>query len=294
MTFDLTYQNWLIYSGEGKDFTVSYNNLRKTNSTYYQETVRAWKLIWEQRQGTIYVMYSGGIDSEYTLAVFQTLKLPVTPVIVKFKGGLNEHDYYYAEKYCQNHDMNPIIIDFDLINFVESGRMLDLAMHCKCQAYQYMSTLECILKLDGTVLMADGDPYLKFNSMKNSWDFIEFERFRGLCDFFKIHNITGSPLILSYTAEMLSSFMLDPWIVKLANNGRPGRLSSFSTRPLIYNNNSNFALEQRPKYGGFENFEKLDIYKEHPVFKEFKNLTAEYCNDIFVDYTEFINQHGLL
>lgn len=287
------YNDYLKYIGHGKDFRTEIVDLHKTKLTYFEETVNAFKLLYEQKQGKIYVFYSGGIDSEYAISIFQVLKIPIVPVIIKFQNDLNSHDTDYAFKFCRDRKLDPLVIDFDIIKFVESGRILDISTRFKNYAYQYNATLDTIMKFDGTVFMAEGDPYFRIDTDTNTWNYIEFERNLSLIEFFKEYNVTGTPILLAYTSGMLSSLLLDPVIKKLTNNEFPGRISSFSSRYKIYNNNPYFSLESRQKYGGYEKFEQLDIFKTHPVFDEFKKLIEQYSNLHIRDYKKFLIETGL-
>ena len=287
------HNNYFKYIGQGKDFRTEISDLHCTTLSYFEETVRAFRLLHEQKQGNIFVFYSGGIDSEYAIAVFKHMNISVTPVIINFKDDLNSHDTHYAFKFCRNNGIEPIVIDFDFIEFIESGRILDIATKINCHAYQYTPTLECMLKFDGTIFMAEGDPYLKLNVTTNEWEYLNFERIAALNNFFQKYNIQGTPNMLSYTSGMLSAFMRHRAIRELAQGERPGRLSSFSTRHRLYNDNSTFSLETRPKFGGYEKIEQLDIFKNHPVFKVFDKLTVEYSNHDVRNYHDFMKESGL-
>lgn len=287
------YKNYLEYCGHGAEFTTKISDLQKTKNTYYQETVNAMRLLLEQKQGKIYVFYSGGIDSEYAIMVLKSIGVTVIPVIIKFREELNAHDTYYAFKFCKMQGLDPLVIDFDLIEFVKSGRILDISEQFKNYAYQYNATLHTITKFDGTIFMAEGDPYFSLDKNNNTWNYIEFERNGALINFFKHHNIVGTPLLLCYTSGMLSSILTDPVIKNLANHNSPGKTSSFSSRHKIYNNNPYFYLEPRQKYGGYEKFEQLKIFKQHPVFLEFEKLKSLYSHVHVRNYHTFIQEQNL-
>jgi hypothetical protein len=78
-------------------------------------------------------------------------------------------------------------------------------------------------------------------------------------------------------------------MAELANNLHPGKLGSLSSKHKIYNNYSNFNLEVRPKYTGYELIEQSEIFK-HESFKELEEF-GKTCNGYFKeDYFKFIDR----
>jgi hypothetical protein len=256
----LLYDNYLQTSGNGPTWKVEISNPSRFIKSYYEETVNVAEILWSQKQGNLFLCYSGGLDSEYVLSVFKSLGMPITPVIMRTQ--YNHHETQYAFKYCDENSITPVIIDLDYDKFVESGEFLKIATEYKIAAYQLPSNLWLTTQIDGTVITGDSDPHL-FLHNDNKWYVDEIEPVYAQFEFFKKNNIHGTPFFLSYTSEQYFAFLTDPTMLSLARNEIPGKTGSYSSKVHVYNNQNRFKLEQRVKKHGYEIVEQSPIFN-HP------------------------------
>lgn len=252
--------NYLNWSGNGPTWKVNIDPVSRSVKSFYEETVLVAEKIWAEKQGEIHVCYSGGLDSEYVLAVFRTLGMNITPVIMRTQ--YNHHETEYAFKYCETHNITPVVIDLDYDKFVESGDFLKIASDYKIAAFQMPSNLWLATQVDGTVITGDSDPHL-FLGADKKWYVDELEPLYTQFEFYEKNNIFGTPFFLSYTAEQYLAFLTDPTIQKLANNEIHGKVGSYSSKVHVYNNQDKFVLEQRVKKHGYEIIEQSPIFN-HP------------------------------
>jgi hypothetical protein len=262
--------------------SIEIDALPTTVSNYYQETIKAAEQIVSLQQGKLYMLYSGGMDSEYALSVFLSMGIDVVPVIIKLNPGYNEHEVKYAHSLVSARNLTPVIVDIDFDQFVKSGKILDIANSMQLGIYHYSATAYAVSKLDGTVLMGDGEPYIKLN---NTWDVEVYEYEFGIGRYFTNNGIHGTPYFLRYTPEMMYSFLTSNRIKELADDQYPGKLGSNSSKVFVYNEHSGFNLEPRTKFHGYEIIEQSDIFK-HDVFKEFKSW--DYGTTYSKNYHKFI------
>jgi len=279
--------DYITTDGSNDSFTVNIKSFPKTHNNYFIESLRAAEEIYSNKQGKLHILYSGGVDSEYALSVFLSLGMDVTPVIVKMAPSYNEHDLKYAFDFCYEKKLKPVVIDIDFEEFVNSGKILDIAKSMKSCVYHYSTTAHAISKLDGTVICGDGEPYIKRND-DGTWSVTFYEYDYSLVNYFTNNGIYGTPRFSTYRPEMIPSFLKNPRMRELAENKHQGKLGSNSSKVLIYNSVSNFKLKIRPKYHGFELIENLDIFKNE-IFKEFDSLpwTGVYSED----YYQFLNRY---
>jgi hypothetical protein len=257
MKLQNNYLNWL---GNGPTWKVDIDPVSRPVKSFYKETVLVAEKVWAEKQGNLHVCYSGGLDSEYVLAVFRTLGMNITPVIMRTK--YNYHETQYAFKYCDAHNISPVVIDLDYDKFVESGDFLKIASEYRIAAFQMPSNLWLAKQIDGTVITGDSDPHLFLNT-DGKWYVDELEPLYTQFEFYKKNNIFGTPFFLSYSAEQYLAFLTDPTIQKLANNEIYGKAGSYSSKVHIYNNQNKFILEQRVKKHGYEIVEQSPIFN-HP------------------------------
>jgi hypothetical protein len=287
---ELLKNNYLRTFGHGSQFTVEIDPPRDKNGNFHLLSRTLAETIQENKEGPIYVLYSGGLDSEYVLNTFLSLKINVIPVIIKLNPDYNNHDVKYAFDFCQSKKLKPLIIDVDFNNFVKSGKIVDLAERFKIGAYQLPCTFDVLEKLDGTIVMGShGSPHLFYNKEKNKWFIDEYEPIHTVLDFFKTKKIHGCPFFLVHTAEQYLSFLLDPNMKKLVNNEFPGKLGNNSTKYLVYNNGSDFNLTNRQKYTGYENIEKSEIFN-HENLKFFNDTGKQWWGIYAIEYHELIGK----
>jgi hypothetical protein len=288
---NLVHNNYLRPSGSGNTFSVDIDPTTSTETTnYFEASKQAAEMVADSRQGELHLMYSGGVDSEYTLALFNHLDIPITPVIIKLLPDYNAHDVAYAFKYCEQQGIEPLVFDLNFDDFVNSGQMYRIALAMNCSKFQYAATAYAISQLNGTVLCGDGEPYIRLDPETNRWNIMIHEYEYGLANHFKLNNICGTPHFNRYTKEMYYEFLKDSRMWDLANNRVPGKTSSFSSKWIVYNRHSGFNLEERPKYHGYENIEQRDIFSNESFDLIEKIVGQEYNGDWVVDYFNFLKE----
>jgi hypothetical protein len=251
--------DYMRSSGNGPTWSVEIDPARRPIKSYYEETCIAAEMIWAQKSGPLQLCYSGGLDSEYVLAVLTKLGMKVEVVIMR--NDYNYHETQYAFKYCTDHNIVPTIVDLDFDHFVDSGNMIEIAQSMKCAAYQIPASMWLAKQLDGTVLTGNDPPHMKLHH--EGWYLDEEEIIHSQFNWWRQNNIQGTPFFLSYTPELMLSFLLDPAMQDLANNRYPGKLGTNSTKVQVFNRDSGFNLTQRVKQTGYEKIEQSLIF-QHP------------------------------
>mgnify|MGYP001459128768 CR=1 FL=1 len=104
-------------------------------------------------------------------------------------------------------------------------------------------------------------------------------------EFFQM--LEGTPDFLRYTPEMTASFLMEPRVVQLVNNEHPGKLSTRTSKHMIYS--QNMKLAQRSKFTGWEKLEKLPIM-QHELFKEFDILKEKYNGVYELGYNDLVDE----
>lgn len=266
--------NYLRTFDSGKKFRAEIDPPKNKNANFHTESLALAETVYQNKQGKLYLMYSGGVDSEYILNLFVSLGIDIIPVIIKLNPYYNDHDVKYAFDFCESKNLKPVVIDLDFNNFVESGRIVDIAEEFKIAAYQLPSTFACLDQLDGTIVMGShGPPHMFLDQSTNTWCVDEIEPLHTVLKYFEKNNINGCPYFLVHTPEQYLSFLQHPIMQGLADHKFPGKLGNNSTKGLVYNDISGFNMAPRQKYTGYENIENSEIFN-HPnlkIFNEFKN-----------------------
>jgi hypothetical protein len=280
---DLSFNNYFSTENHGTQWKINLKPCSRTIiDTFHKECVRAAEIIYEQRQSPLTLLFSGGLDGEYMIRVFQTAGIPFKVAIISY-GEYNAHDTKYAYDFCNNHNITPTIVDVDIKEFIESGKIVDVATTAKCCAYQMPSIMHGLTKLDGTLIMANGEPYVK--RYENEWRWQETERVNSYMNWYTENRIDGTPDFLRYTPEVTLSFLTHPVVKEIINNPNTGKLSTRTSKHNLYSTDYSFA--PRPKYTGWEEIEKTSLMKNE-AFLEIEKLKEKYNGQFEIEYNTLI------
>jgi len=280
--------NYMRPNGVLSDFKIELDPLPTKFDNYFIETCRAAEEIYNLKQGKLHLLYSGGLDSEYALSVFLHLGMDITPVIIKLNPGYNDHDLEYAFKFCESKNIKPLIIDIDFPHFVKSGKFYDIMKITEGSVYTISTTAYALGQINGSVLVAANEPYIGKHPDTGEWYFV-LERWAwGLERYCNINSIDGTVSFNAYTPEMVSSWLMDPRMAELANNLHPGKRDSQSSKHYVYNRDSGFNLEIRPKFHGWEKI-ILDTIYQHEDFEKCHNeIYAKFKGRWSIKYFDLI------
>lgn len=280
--------DYIKFKNNGVTWQLEFSNPLRQSKSYFEESCITAETVWNNREGPVHLLYSGGMDSEYVLNVFLSMGMNIVPVIIQLNPGYNYHETQWAFDFCKSKGLNPVIIDIDFDHFVSSGSMYNYALRMESSMYHYSAIAYAIDQIDGTIVLGEGEPYIRYMPENNSWNVEIYEYDYCIMKHLAINKRQGISNFLSYSAEMHLAFLQDPRIVELAANKWPGKLGSNTSKVLVYNRNANFNIVPRWKNHGYEVIEKLPIF-EHSEFKKFDNLKMRWNGLYSVDYYSHIN-----
>lgn len=194
------------------------------------------------------LLFSGGGDSEVILRCYTELKIPVNIFIFKYKNDYNAHDVRHALRICNELNITPTVIDFDLDHFFENDAY-DIWTKTYVKTAGRLPHMKMIEYLDNIPITGDGDPLWVFNN--NIWEF-ELEE---LCHAQGVYcNSINRPMITDwyeYSPEIILSHALLPRIQAILNSSI--EVDWYRVKYLLYKDLwPEFVL--RPKRNGFEKF----------------------------------------
>jgi len=296
---NLIKDNYLRGSGNGKYWHVDIDPPKGKVKSYHEETLETARYVYENKQGKIHLLYSGGLDSQYVFNVLHSLKMDFVPVIIRVQGRGMIHDYNheeskYAFEHCKCLGIKPKVIVFDFDPFFESGELIELADQFECGSWMIPATMKVAKELDEFIVMGNDPPYLKYFQDTDSWCLEELEIIHSILRFFHRFEVPGCPFFLSYRAEQMLSFLLDPTIVDLANGKYPGKLGTNSSKCHVFNNGSGFNMvnydwKTRKKMTGYEEFLNTDLGKSY-MMDHFQAWKLQYYGGYYEDYHRVVER----
>ena len=245
---ELIKDNYLRGSGSSATWQVDIDPPKRKVKSYFEETLLTSEYMYANKTGKLLLMLSGGLDSEYVFRVFRYLKFDFTPVIIRLIGkhcstDYNANDTAQGFKLCKTYNIEPIVINFDFDEFFDSEEIFELMHTWRCRGIGVVTILKVAESLDGFTVMGNDPPYLRFNENIKEWQLEEEELIHTLLRFYQGKNLNGCPFLLSYTPEMMLSFLLDPHVVDLASGRYPGKTGTNSTKSYVFNNGSGFDMD---------------------------------------------------
>lgn len=295
---ELMKDNYMYGTGNGPDWHVHIDPPKRKVKSFYEESVEAIEYIHANKTGKFQVLYSGGVDGQYVIELLRRLKMPFDVTIIHIKDStgtlLNGHEIIYAHEYCLSRNITPNKYNLNFTDFVESGKMLEIAESVTCCSIALPGTMYVSSQLDGFKILGNDPAYLK--DINGVWTVEELEYSHGLLRFFEKHKVNGVPFFLQYTAEMELAFLLDPAVRDLVNGVDPTRKGSNSIKSIVFNRVSDFNIPvydtatSKKKYTGYEKIYNSDFAKQHPNLIAYNELRAKWNGEWYIPYHELVEK----
>jgi hypothetical protein len=207
--------------------------------TYKEELLNNARMIREYYPGKFDVLYSGGVDSEVVLRVFNELKIKHNTIIVRYNDDYNYKEIECALEFVKSYNIPYKIIDFNLEKFYQN-EAYDLFVKSSCiRAGRLPHIKFCADFCDNIPIMGEGDIYWRRTlgsdyTQKSDWKFIMSEASHNcnmylnslgrenVCDFFE------------FTPNVIKSYNQLPIIKMLLNDQIPNKISNWSSKWLIH------------------------------------------------------------
>lgn len=249
-------------------WSVYYGRSRRMPLSFRAECSETARIIQQNTELPITVLFSGGVDSEVVVRAFQQAGIHFTAGILRFHNDLNLHDYIWAVLVCEELRIPYKIYELDLLKFWEN-ESYEYAKATSCVTPQLLSTMWLVDQVEGYAVIGSGEHYLRKRAAdfsfdhpygiktrepglypRTTWDLIEKEKIAAWYRHFIVRGRDGCPGFFQYTPELMLSWLVDPMGLDLTNDRIDGRWDSMGTKLKFYQQHYN--LKERTKYSGFE------------------------------------------
>lgn len=211
---------------------------------------------------------SGGIDSQAMVQCWQEANLKFDVAILVFNNNLNDHDVSVALRYCEQHNIKPIIYELDVIKFL-TRESPDYQEKYKCSSPQFATHYKFFDWLReqysgiccGGTALAPG---------KTNWGpglsaaQINFTEYAKINDYPVVGNFLGYDPALSWSIAVLTPKHEYDWNWLVDVNLRLEDVSRYQLKAIGYRRHGFDIMLQEDKFTGFE---KAKTY--------FKELTGD-------------------
>lgn len=225
----------------------------------------------------LFLSLSGGIDSEVMARVFLRNNIEFTAIILRHTEKTNLHDVTYADKFCKDHGIRSLIIDFDVKNFmnVKIPEYMNSGYNTSWRMFRFQQIylFELAERLNGTIVLGGGEQQYFCQDNKLV---MEYKSDFYMClEWLERNNKLHFPYFFKQNPEVFAAYM------------KVGLIDFLLTDPLYFVNvhpNTSFEkitvyhryfpeMERRKKYDGFENVKKQEWFQNHVA--EYKKKVGE-------------------
>ncbi len=242
-----------------QNYQVWFDRPEYQHGSLREESIKAARSIRDSTDKEIVVLYSGGLDSEWTMESFRLAGIKVTALRVIYANGGNDHDMFWANRYLKrtNHES---VIDYklDLADWYKSDEQKSLALATQTPELAYTAQFRALLEsqngnrvfitsYDEPLLVADDT-----DKENRKWNVTYSERHYSVVKLFENYGVDGCSNWSRQSSSLFAAFVTQPQWMALASN---------LYNPLVWNSEMikvpmfQFAfpnLEARTKYTGFE------------------------------------------
>lgn len=269
------------------EFIVDYDSPNRPVESFRQECILAAKKAIESNSYNlpIVVMMSGGIDSQLVAESLLSANIPfkcvigcLHTIVADEKIIFNSHDYQYAERWCQTHNIDILYCDIDV--FSNNNLLSNYVLSAKGFSPQYACHMY-IMKWcnDRGYFFIAGNGEMDLVLRDNEYFMLDEQREFTLDNFCKLHNLTGIFQFWKQDSYLISAFLMLPTVKKLMYQN--------VERLLDYKHvcfSDAFDFEPRPKATGFEKIQQWDyIMRNH-----LKIYTGQYDHKYYTPISKFL------
>lgn len=219
--------------------------------SHKEELLENTRVIRDQFIGPFDLLFSGGLDSEIVLRCYRELKIPINVFIFKYENDYNYHDVRHALRICDELNVTPKVIDFNLKNFFEKDAydIWKKGYFHKAGRLPHMKMLDY---LDNIPIMGDGDPYWVFKD--KMWQFELGELNHSQSIYCNIINKTAIVDWYEYSPEVFLSQAAMPRLASVISSNTPNDLLSNDQFKYFLYKDVWPEIVVRPRRNGFEGF----------------------------------------
>jgi len=249
---ELTHKNHFKFGYKDDKWYAKYGRCEREPYDFRRECVETAKLIGRSTDLPIYVLLSGGVDSEVVARSFMEAKVPFSCVIAKYNNDINKYDIDYAFDFVKKYNIPYYIFHLDVVDFWEE--YLDTyALKTDCTSPQLPVIMWLSDQVVGYIIIGSGECYM-FKNEHDEFELWEKEKIASWYRHYINTNKHGAPGFFQYTPELMLSFINDPIIQKTTD------VSTYYVKSKVCYKHWPDIVE-RTIYTGFEKLEDLDYQK---------------------------------
>jgi hypothetical protein len=251
--FEYTHNNHFKFGYNGNNFyqqreshdekfTAQFGPIDRNCRSWKEANELAAKMIYDHKVGDIYILLSGGMDSEICLKSFLNQNLKVKAITLRFNDVTQGNEIEHVERIKSKYQIDHEYCEVSLLKFLESQAFYAIADNIRCVSPIIVTHLWLSDQIKGTPVMAQGEAYLKKEInhgyipgtspyLPSNWHLYESERLCSIYRHFMLQNRPAIPGFFQYLPEQFFSFLTNNKILQqLISNKSIGKLGTRSSK----------------------------------------------------------------
>jgi hypothetical protein len=242
-----------------------------TRQTFREANVHAANYIANIATDDIFIMMSGGADSEIAARAFIDAGINFTAAIMRFKNGLNQHDISFAERFCSKHNISIYYFDLDITQFLFSDCFESIVKLYQTTA-ERAASIYLASQIPGFAILGQGEPVVLKTLGK--WCFQEKERICSWNKFWIYNNKPGIPGFHQFSPEQILAVLEDQMTIDMINDRTNYWINDKFKHAFYKKHYPEFEL--REKYTGFEELSTINIPIRERILATFPYFVADW------------------
>lgn len=251
------YDDWFQYQDFIPDSDVYelYSLDRALRTDLLEQLHRACDLI-SKKSKNIYLLLSGGSDSEIIARNLCDLNISFTAMIMQYPNNANCIDVDNAIAICKELNIQYIVEEFDPQHIIDFPTEYRKKYPCVIATAEIVY-LEFRNRYPKDFIFVRGEGEPRLSKIMDSW-YVCFSKntFHYFVDVVKKLYPNDVPFFYMYTKELYESYLND---TKLDNILKVADITSIANKKHIIFNNCGMNLEHKKKLTGFENYTKPNV-----------------------------------
>lgn len=270
-------------------FSMAFKPVTGPVGTWKEEIYKAAEKIAASCTKTIYLCYSGGIDSEVMCQAFLDRKIPFKVLTLRYLNNSNQHDIRYAIEWCTQNKISQEIVDFSIEEFLQNGYLKYVEQGFVSKnifRYLQIKIMEIVSERDGHAVLGAGE-FLFDCSGRSEIPQINFETgINAPIEWCLRQKLQHQPYFYFSTPEMGLAYLQSP-AIQFALGTRDIFKNIYNVYALkMISHYSNWPDKKgRPKYSGFENIKDARWHADEKLKNHFKTYN-DFCTLKYSDLVE--------
>lgn len=218
-TLTFGYGDGVLNESDGTPLSYTMQRCSREPLPLKDELIETAKLMQQKANGRpIYLMQSGGLDSEVMICSFIDAGIPFKTISFRFPNGQNEHELEFVRHLSEAKQLDTQFYDIDMVNWVRASEAQDWFKLSNCWEIAMLPHMKLMhhiwFELGGMPVLGGGDVVIIKN--QGQWMYSKYEYILAWYWFCAKMGIDAGVAFFQHTPEVTLAMLRQPEIQRAA------------------------------------------------------------------------------